>query len=330
MKHSYDYTPLSLDISYDQAKIELPKIDTKYKLVTGVFVFVILVLSALALSGIVKRGDPFWPLLVVIGIIMLAPFLYYLYHRRNTVRAAKLQRFAQANNIAAIQASAPDAHVGMLFETGHNRLIISGITTEDQIEVGTYRYVTGGGRSARTHHFTYFSVPLASTYPNFVMDSKKNNTVKNSFYSGFSLNAPVFIKKNQKISFDTQFDDVYKVYVTAEGHEALKKILTDDVRAKLLQYIPNWDMEIVGNRLVVFSPGQVDLTHADTLRSLIAKADSLRAVFDGQGPGDETDNADSAVEPVPTYTQRLRRSLGWLMWVIIIYIVVSIIVNTIL
>lgn len=328
MKQTYDYTPLSEHITYDQAKIELPRVDTKYKTVIIVFLILVAVLAAMTLPGIIRRGEEIWPAFVVLVPLLCVPYIFYRYHMRNTIRAAKLQRFAQHNSLTLRSAEEPGDMKGMLFETGHQRLVISSVRDTSGVEIGTYRYVTGFGRSARSHHYTYAIAPLSGMMPNIVLDSKKNNTFMNSLRSGFSSNAPEYIKKDQKVSIDPDFDKHFKTYVSDGGEAKVRDALNVDNRHTLVTTIPEWDVEVVDNQVIVFAPGQIDLTADNALQALFAKADTVSNIFDTQGTSSqELAVAAQNVALHPSMEKRLRRTAGWFFSFMLLYVLLNLVVT---
>lgn len=320
--NKFDYSILAVPVPYDEARNEVTEIPTHYKNIRIAFIAIAVIV---AIQIVVLRAYEHWfiiPLLVVpyIG----AGMYYYNRFRIDISRTAGLYRFAKANDMHAISSVDADQYPGALFNEGHTRRIVMALRTKDEneaVEVGNYRYVTGTGRNATTHNFTYMLIKLDKVVPHIFVDSKQNNSW---WYREHASN----FAKNQQLKFEGDFNTYFKVLVPDDYAKDALYIFTPDVLQSLLDYGKDYDFEFMGDTLIMFKRGQVNLADSHNLESMFSKAMLFASQFRKQTKLYRDERAAAGeVNTIATGGQRLRYAFPWLLVIFLTYFAVNAIIG---
>lgn len=141
-------------------------------------------LVAFGLLGIgIIAGNPsasgfVWVMPIVLLTAGVA-LIWYLILRRQ--RILRLAVFARDNGFERIPSLKDPPHTGWLFERGRARKAFNVMRRSGAkpIEIGTYEYTTGSGKSQRTHTFGYVRIPLIAPLPHVFADCKNSGTSSN-------------------------------------------------------------------------------------------------------------------------------------------------------
>ncbi len=274
---SLNYTALSKPLGYSQAKAIVTNQDNKYKLVIGVFMFFLIVMS-IALSRSLDRPSMPLPFFTVVVVIVSVMAIVYVNHRRQTIRAAKIITFAQDNGLKSNHNKSIDTEgrEGIVFNDGWQRMVMESFTVpqdKSDIEIGSYRYVTGRGRSARSWRFTYITMPHALVMPSLYFDSRRKPGI-----GFFSRNLKGFIHKSQKIS--NLNSRSYNVYAPLDWQSKILDTLKQGGVYDLDRLNGIYDFEITRNTIVAYSRGSKDLSKQEAVEKTIQDATMIRAFFD--------------------------------------------------
>lgn len=317
--NKFDYSVLATPPTFREARKEVPVIPSHYKNVIYVFAIIAIMMS-IYVVGISAYNIPHVIPILFSGYALFAFYNFWCY-RKEIIDIASVQRFAKANDMTSFYNAKLDIpYPGSLFNEGHTQYITMAARTKeesDTIEVGNYRYVTGHGRSARTHNYTYALMKLDKRVPHIFIDSKSNN-------SWLQRNHAKDYASSQQLKFEGDFNDHFTVLVPDDYGRDATYILTPDILQALIQYGKDYDFELMDNTLVMFKHGQANLSDAKTLETILAKATQFAGEFRKQTRfyADER-VAAGRVGTVAEGGQKLKTAFPWLLVGIAVYFVVS-------
>lgn len=227
---------------------------------------------------------------VVLSCVFAAPIipLYFLY-KRNSAQAIKkiirLQRFAAANGWEYLQSPNDLDLNGSIFTQGTERRTMDIIRSngKPQFLFGTHDYVTGSGRARSTNVWGFIAVDINADIPHTIFDAKANN----GKVLGVQLfsNLPTIFDKNQQVSVNPGFDQLYTTYTTDKNAVDLTSIFNEEVVAKLQTLSVSYDIEVIDRKVYVYHASAFKMTKEITsevlsLIDLIAQAFNVEVVRD--------------------------------------------------
>lgn len=168
--------------------------------------------------------------------------------KRRASRPYRLFRFAQANGMTHQPISAALSYPGMIFrqqspQHGTDILRLDG----SALMIGTYRFTTGAGRSRSSHAWGFVSIPLGRSLPHIVLDAEGNNGIRRS-------NLPDTFDVRQKLELEGDFGNYFTLFCP-RGYEAdALYLFTPDIMARFIDHAAELDVEIIDNRLYLYSP----------------------------------------------------------------------------
>jgi hypothetical protein len=239
-------------------------------------------------------------------------------------RAASLRRrlalFAAENNGVYQYGYYPADKAGMIFTTGHSQTILDSIKFNNGIEVGNMRYVIGAGKTQQTYVWGYTIVTLKRHLPHMVLDARSNN------YFGAVSNLPHSLAGHRTLKLEGDFSDKFLLHVP-EGYERdAYYIFTPDVMAALVDNAENYDIEVIDNKVIIFSREQIPLHDEQAFDRRIKIADAIGEEIVDQGDyyADErvaNRSYDIVAEPGRRLKQKTR--IGLIIAFVIIIIVAT-------
>lgn len=164
-----------------------------------------------------------------------------------------------------------------------------------------YVYVTGSGRSRRTHNYTNLCFKLNKEFPLILLDDKKNDFL-------MMTDLPSGIRGSKPLRLEGHFNKRFNVSVLPETEQQVLQLLTPDFMEELYNSRSTANVEIEGNNLFVITKAN-DFTQSN-LRNLFGIADT---VLQNVVQVSDTWQASSSPEAVSEMTQQAlapRRSLG--------------------
>ena len=172
--------------------------------------------------------------------------------------------FAAANGMS-FQTTAPTPkHGGALFEFVQQSGVTSLFTSPAGLEVGTLTGSIGGAQTRQLGSMTvttslstnlvrsygYIAITLERAVPQLVLDAKKN---------GKSI--PMPIANEQRLSLEGDFDQHFTLYAPKGYEQDALYIMTPDLMALLIDETGDFDVEVVDDKLFVYSNQPFDLTN---------------------------------------------------------------------
>ncbi len=137
-------------------------------------------------------------------------------------------------------------------------------------EAGRLRAETGSGRSRTVHLTDYAEIALEGTYPHIVLDARANDLV-----FGRS-NLALDVARGQQLALEGDFPRHFRLYCPPGYERDALYLFTPDVMAVLVDHLADLDVEIIDDRLVLYSPDGIVTTAPERWRSLIAVTALLR------------------------------------------------------
>ena len=225
---------------------------------------------ALIIVGVVMREQPpgiFW----VAGISGVLVAVFWSWAAVASIRLhrlwARLVDYATARGGHVDTLTRSVAPPEVLLARGEAGLSRTVITLDSGVRIGDWEYVRDGGQFGTRAAYTwgYVLIPLATTVPHIVLDSRANQRV-NAIGAGNNLD------RAQVLSLEGDFGRHFTVYCPdGYGPDALY-LLTPDVMADLIDTASGWDVEFIDDQVVFFRPGGILDGRDDTLATLVAVA----------------------------------------------------------
>lgn len=204
------------------------------------------------------------------------------------------------------------------FEVGNVAGQVGGTRTE---QFGTVR-VTMTRRTHRRSDHGYLSIRLPRALPHFVVDAHANGT-----------SLPIPVARPQRVSLEGDFDTHFALYAPAGYERDALYLFTPDVMALLIDETGDLDVEVIGNRLTIYSPHLFDLHNSavwDRLEQIVrllgAKAiDQAENYSDPRAAG-----TDSNVAPAGRRLDQgflSRNGVRWSLVLIVAIVVLTLVIT---
>ncbi|MCD5345924.1 DUF3137 domain-containing protein [Agromyces sp. S2-1-8] len=179
--------------------------------------------------------------------------------RRAGEERYRVSRFAAANGLEFVPRIADPESPGMIFGIGGDRVAseVVRLTRPRPVEIANYRYVQKTAKTHETFSWSYVEITLERRLPHIVLDSRRNNS------PALGSNLPVPLATAQRLSLEGDFDRYFDLYCP-EGYEAdALYLFTPDVMARFVDTVAEFDIEIVDDRLYLYSHGSRPLSGTD-------------------------------------------------------------------
>lgn len=257
------------------------------------------------------------------GVIVVAGALCVRWYstgpRGQWGRWYRLDRFATVNGLRAIPQSGGSDFPGSIFQIGSGRMSTNRIQTVSgrQIDIGSYSYTTGSGKSKRTHGWGYLALRLDRNLPHMVLDAKSNN----GLFGGTNL--PAKFGGNQVLSLEGDFDRYFTLYCPEHYERDALYVFTPDLMALLIDETSAFDVEIIDDWMFVYSADPFDALDSSMWKRMfrIASLVGAKAVDQTERYRDERmlpaaasvlAGAAATVNRVAPAGRRLRTRFNWI------------------
>ena len=273
--------------------------------VTGsIFLIVILgicILAILALAFIaVALLEPtlgFVALVAVgLGIMALAIVFFIRVLRRDVsfgpgwTRMTRLDAFAQLNNMTYEFERRGVQYNGAIFALGTRAIATDVLTVRSGrgIQIGNYRSFAKSAYDSAHFHGGYVVIELDRRMPHMLAIAKR----RRKFLGGQSV-APGILR-NQIVSLEGDFDRYFTLYAPRQYERDALYVFTPDLMVLLIDRLASYDLEIVDNRLYIYSHTPFNMLDPDTherLASIVqvvghkATNQTIRYADDRTAPG---------------------------------------------
>jgi len=184
----------------------------------------------------------------VIGIASFAVLIAYVISRSNKLNELFWKELAALYGYTYVRAPYFTGNA-LMFREGHNRRTGHGLsgTMEDRpFRLFEYQYVTGSGKSTRTHSYVVFEVIFEGTFPHIYLNNEYNGSL-----SGLK---ELFMPR---LMLPPSLDKKFNLYAPKGYEIEALEIFTPEVLALIMDEGWGHDTELTGNALYVFVPGQI-------------------------------------------------------------------------
>lgn len=211
---------------------------------------------------------------LLLGFVAMIFVLHIRYRRQ---KLAKLNKFAQRNNISFTAYTASNVRPGTIFNQGDSAYDSPHFTLSNNIEIGNHHYLTGDYRNRTEHHWAFVCIQLDRNLPHMILDAKSNNNLK------LFSNLPELPAKNQILSLEGNFDSHFTLYAPKQYEQDALYIFTPDVMAKLIEVGQEYDIEIIDNYIYLYSSTPHKLTSPETWQRLFDIISTIKSEISKQG-----------------------------------------------
>lgn len=220
-------------------------------------------LTVLSVFMVANGAVPPLSMLISAVIAVIMVFAWRTADRKNTIKRAKLYKFAQANHgeLVLAQQAPTGKYAGMIFDEGHSQQINEALRLPNNIEIGNYQYITGSGKNQSTHLWGYVRIQLTRRLPQMVLDAKSNNIL------AFSNLPDSF--HGQEIVLEGDFHKYFTLYAPKQYDVDARYIFTPDVMAALIDYGSKYDIEVIDDQLYIYYKTPFALDDVPTLQQLM-------------------------------------------------------------
>lgn len=145
---------------------------------------------------------------------------------------------------------------GLLFGYSSERAVIDRIDDPDHTDVafGRYREVQGSGRSRRVIMGDFAEIVLPIDLPHIILDARANDRP----FGRSNLDAG--LTANQRLDLEGDFPRHFRLYCPVGYEKDALYLFTPDVMAALIDHAADLDVEIVDNRMFLYSPNRIVTT----------------------------------------------------------------------
>ena len=320
-KHQLDYSPLTSPVTRADIADFKRKYPRHWSIEKAILIIVVvlialffvpfmgvMVASAFSPSAVANLLIGGVTICATVGLIIAGFFLL----RRHDERLVRLDRFATVNNITFLVSRPDPAYSGMIFDEGHSRKINEGFRFRDGVEIGNYEYTTGSGKNQQQHTFGYVSVPIDRRLPHMVLDAKRNN------FFGIS-NLPDTFDSSQTLKLEGDFNEHFNLFAPKAYERDALYVFTPDVMVSLIDNGKYHDMEVVDNKLYVYSSTAFNLTSPEQLETLLKMVAHIGVEIRKQSSNyaDERVN-DRSVDIIAPSGRRLKKGVN--IFVVVIFV----------
>ncbi|MCA9330729.1 hypothetical protein KC957_01670 [Candidatus Saccharibacteria bacterium] len=233
---------------------------------------------------------------------------------RAVTTSLRLKAFAESNGLGFSEETRQGENPGLIFQYGDSHRIVRGLTLNDQAGtiIANYRYMTGSGKSRQAHYHGFVRITLSRQLPQVLLDAVSNN-----FLGKISNFADV--DNNQRIDLEGDFNNYFQAYAPVDYGPDTLYWLTPELMQLLIQYLGEYDIEVVDNYVYLYRGGEFTFDEATT-RNLIGLGQWLYAEFEQNTRRYSDERVGSfAANAVAKPGRRLKRSIGW--WFVIFWII---------
>lgn len=279
--------------------------------VAGVFIVVCFFLSLLFWLNAGPAGLVFILFMGVVPTALVIAAAYALL--KNSIRALRLKRFAEANGFAFAANKPIAGYPGLIFGIGHSPqylTIVHGGYEGLSFEFGNFFCTEGSGKNSKRREFGVIEVKLTRRLPHILLDSRANNSL------GFS-NLPSF-RSSQHLTLEGDFNDYFNLYVPDGYERDALYLITPELMALLIDLGANFDIEIVDDRLYIYSSREFSLEKKQTIEQIFKLVGVLGAeVLENSSRYADTNVGDRQANIVAEPGKRLKRNMTWVIIVLV-------------
>lgn len=215
---------------------------------------------------------------VMVGTVLLGLFVVAItivsahadLRGRSGERQYRLHRFANDNGLSYAPVSARLHFPGLIFGDRAGQVPRDVVRDEHGLVIGNQTFTVGEGNHRRTHRWGFATVQLGTKLPHIVLDAASNNSL------GLS-NLPASLDRVQQLGLEGDFSEHFTLY-TPRGYERdALYLFTPDVMTHFIDNAAAVDIEIIDDRLFVYSKSDLSTLDPEIWEWLFATLDALTA-----------------------------------------------------
>lgn len=178
-------------------------------------------------------------------------------------RATRLARFAEANGLVYVPELHDPPPAGLVFTAGTRRRVSDLIGGDEGIgfELGNYEYA-GRSHEGRLRRYGFLRIDLARRLPHMVLVAHAN---RRSFGR---TNLPWRLPPEQILRMGDPFDQRFTLYCPDRYEDDARYVFTPKLLTFLLERATGFDVEIVDDRLLLYSATPLRMTDPTTYHLL--------------------------------------------------------------
>lgn len=154
--------------------------------------------------------------------------------------------FAAIYSCSYTEVGIPDQETGVMFREGNSRKIshvITGNIDNQQVRIFEYQFNIKQGKTTKTYSYTVFAFKYSGTFPHIYLNYRKNS---------YGISA------GEKIPVPAEFDKFFCLSTPRKYEIEALQIFTPDTLQYLLDMKLTYDVEFVGQELLLFTEDTVN------------------------------------------------------------------------
>lgn len=323
-----ELAPLTQSVSSSERRAFIDRHATRQSASTGmgtgfaVTAFTLLLIAGVVAALFLSDGRPVPVSLMVatgvlIGLVGVVQLLRWLPRRPRWARRVRIARFAQANGMSYTDSIPDPAEPGMIFRLGHRRLATSVVRMAQprRVEFGNMSYRVDSDRDhapagARSADWGYVAFRLDAPLPHIVLERRG---------AGIGSGLPFTPASDQRLRLEGDFDRMFALHCPSSYETDALYLFTPDIMALLMDRAGDFDIEIVDDRLYLYTRDPVSTDSPERWTRMLQIVAAISTKLDQWArwrdlPADEADAPDAHVERpalVRPAGRRLRRAFPW-------------------
>jgi len=205
------------------------------------------------------------------SLAFFGAFGFYILNNRSqkrTIKQLRLHSFCIENNLIYKNYIPTPTNPGLIFNIGDSRTSSDVIysSQEPRYEIGNHAFVTSSGRRRQIHNWGYVCIELGRQVPHMILDARGDDV---QIFGLELTDLPVRISKDQILSLEGDFNKYFTLYAPKEYERDALYIFTPDLMSLLVDELAQFDVEVVENKLYVYSKTGFNLLNQATMERLL-------------------------------------------------------------
>lgn len=224
---------------------------------------------ALFLPRVIDNSSIVYCLCILVSITILLIIILYIINSRKKrwQQNVRLYKFSKDNELDFALKLDPFFHEGVIFNTGDDRIATSVLSEKNaKFEIANYSYSETtyytDTPSTSYYHYGYMMIQLTKKLPHIILDSKANNRKL------FNSVLPRSFDVDQKLSLEGDFDKYFTLYVPKGYERDALYVFTPDIMALFIDHSSEFDAEIIGDKLYIYSLRYFDFRNIVSIQQL--------------------------------------------------------------
>ena len=273
--------------------------------------------STVALGGVMS---------LVIGLLSLAVAALMVWvcrlvfpDERRWERWMRLQEFGRDNGLTFSPLDDNPNYPGAIFHYGASRATVDHFRPVEGrfFDFGNFRYVVSTGKSSTTVTWGFLAMQLDRRLPHMLLDSVHNNSWRTGGLAGL-------FTRDQVLSLEGDFDKWFTLYCPKEYERDALYVFTPDLMALCIDEAAPFDIEIIDDWMLVYSPRAFRMDDPQLLARLfrIIATVGTKALRGTDRYHDEKVAAPFVANVVASPGQRLRRRFPTAVVIVLLVVLV--------